>query len=86
MNVGQHDHVSVNNLSPCNDIGQQIRIMVKYFSRYLITTVKQAVKMEPIKYMGEYMPICRILPCAEIVIYRWQNSIFIIYINTFQRK
>ena len=39
--------------------------MIKYFPRYLITTVKQAVKIEPIKYMGEYMPICLILPCAE---------------------
>ena len=26
--------------------------MVKYFPRYLITTVKQAVKIEPIKYIG----------------------------------
>ena len=26
--------------------------MVKYFPRYLITTVKQAVKIEQIKYMG----------------------------------
>ena len=39
--------------------------MVKYFPRYLITTVKQAVKIEPIKYMGENMPVCLILPCAE---------------------
>ena len=39
--------------------------MVKYFLRYVITTVKQAVKIEPIKCMGEYMPICLILPCAE---------------------
>ena len=39
--------------------------MVKYFPRYLITIVKQAVKIEPIRYMGEYMPICLILPCAE---------------------
>ena len=53
--------------------------MVKYFPRYLITTVKQAVKIEPIKYMGKYMPICLILPCAEKAIYMSQNSIFIFY-------
>ena len=39
--------------------------MVKYFPRYLITTAKYAVKIEPIKYLGKYMPICLILPCAE---------------------
>ena len=38
--------------------------MVKYFPRYLVTAVKQAVKIEPIKQMGEY-----ILPCAEKAIY-----------------
>ena len=43
--------------------------MVKYFPRYLITTVKRAVKIEPIKYMGECMLICLILPCAENAIY-----------------
>ena len=65
---------------------ERIRIMVKYFTRYLITTAKHAVKIEPIKYLGKYMPICLIFPCAEKAIYMWQNSIFIIYINTFQRK
>ena len=39
--------------------------MVKYFTRYLITTAKHAVKIEPIKYLGKHMPICLILPCAE---------------------
>ena len=41
--------------------------MVKYFPRYLIITEKLAVKIEPIKYLepirylGNYMPICLIL-------------------------
>ena len=39
--------------------------MVKNFPRYLITTAKHAVKIEPIKYLGKYMPICLIIPCAE---------------------
>ena len=39
--------------------------MVKYFSRYLIITAKLAVKTEPLKYLGKYMHICLILPCAE---------------------
>ena len=39
------------------------------FPRYVITTVKQAVKIKPIKYMGEYMPICLILPRTEKAIY-----------------
>ena len=34
--------------------------MVKYFPRYLITTAKHAVKKEPIKCLGKYMPICLI--------------------------
>ena len=48
---------------------ERIRHMVKYFPRYLIITVKQAVKIEPIKYMREYMPIGLILLCAEKAIY-----------------
>ena len=32
--------------------------MVKYLPRYLITTTKLAVKIEPIKYLEKYMPIC----------------------------
>ena len=48
---------------------ERIRHMVKYFPRYLITTVEQAVKIEPIRYMGEYVPICLILPFAEKEIY-----------------
>ena len=43
--------------------------MVKYFPRYLIPTVKQADKIEAIKYMGENMPICLILLCAEKAIF-----------------
>ena len=31
--------------------------MVKYFPRFLISMVKHAVKIEPIKYLGKYMPI-----------------------------
>ena len=50
--------------------------MVKYFSRYLITTAKHAVKIEPVTYLGKYMPICLILPCVEKAIYMNQNSIF----------
>ena len=60
--------------------------LVKYFSRYLIITVKLTIKIEPIKYLGKYMPICLILPCAAKAIYMWQNSIFIFYINTFQEN
>ena len=60
--------------------------MVKYFSRYLSITAEHAVKIEPIKYLEKYMPICPILSCAEKGIYMWQNSIFIFYINTLQRK
>ena len=43
--------------------------MVKYFPRYLIITAKHAVKIEPIKYLGKYMPICLILPCEEKAIF-----------------
>ena len=39
--------------------------MVKYFSRYLISTAKHAVKIEPMNYQGNDMPICLILSCAE---------------------
>ena len=62
--------------------------MVKYFHRYmyLITTAKHAVQIEPIKYLEKYMPVCLILSCAKEAIYMWQNSIFIFYINNFQRK
>ena len=48
---------------------ERIRLMVKYFPRYLITTAKHAVKIEPIKYLGKYMPICLILPYVEKAIY-----------------
>ena len=43
--------------------------MVKYFPRYLIATAKHTVKIEPIKYLGKYMPIYLILSCAEKAIY-----------------
>ena len=46
-------------------VHERIRHMVKYFPRYVITTSKHAVKIEPIKYMGKYMHICLIIPCAE---------------------
>ena len=39
--------------------------MAKYFPRYLIITAKHAVKIESIKYLGKYMPIYLILPCAK---------------------
>ena len=39
--------------------------MVKCFPRYLITTAKHAVKIEPSKYLGKFLPICLILPCAK---------------------
>ena len=45
---------------------ERIRHMVKYFSRYLITTTKHAVKIEPVQYLGKSMSI---LPCAEKAIY-----------------
>ena len=39
--------------------------MVKYFRRYLITTARHAVKIEPRKYLGKYLPISLILTCAK---------------------
>ena len=60
--------------------------MVKYFTRYLITTAKHALQVEPINYLGKYMPICLILSCAEEAVYMWQSSIFIFDINTFQEN
>ena len=44
---------------------ERIRHIVKYFSRYLITTAKHTVKIEPIKYLGKvhaclsYSSMCR---------------------------
>ena len=43
--------------------------MVKYIPRYIIITAKRAVKREPIKYLGQYMPICLILQYAEKAVY-----------------
>ena len=48
---------------------EKIRHMVKYFPRYLITTAKHAVKIEPSKYLGKYMPICLVLSCSKEPIY-----------------
>ena len=50
-------------------VHERIRHIVKYFSRYSITTAKHTVKIEPIKYLGKYMPVCLLLPCAEKAIY-----------------
>ena len=60
--------------------------MVKYFPRYSITTAKHAVKIEPIKYLGKYMPICLVLPCTDKAIYIWQNSIFFILHKYFSEE
>ena len=38
------------------------------------------------QYLGKCMPICLILPCADKAIYMCQNSIFLFYVNIFQRK
>ena len=65
---------------------ERIRHIDKYFPRHLINTAKHAVKIEPTKYLGKYMPICLILLCSEKAMYMTQNSIFIFYINTFQMK
>ena len=48
---------------------ERIRHVVKYFPRYLITTAKHADKIEPIKYLGKYLPICPIISCAKEPIY-----------------
>ena len=66
--------------------GGGLRHMVKHFPRYLITTSKPAVKTEPIRYLGRYMPNCPVPSCAKEPIYMRQNSMFIFYINTFQRN
>ena len=46
-------------------VHERITHMVKYFPRYLITTAKHVVKIEPSTYLGKYMPICLILSCAK---------------------
>ena len=55
----------------------RIRQISMYFHRYLIGLIK---------YLGKYLTICLILSCAKEAIYKQQNSTFIFYINTFQRK
>ena len=57
-----------------------------YFPRYLIGSVLTACFAVVIKYLGKYLTICLILSCAKEAIYKRQNSSFIFYINTFQRK
>ena len=56
------------------------------FPRYLIGSILTACFAVVIKYLGKYLTICLILSCAKEAIYNRQNSIFIFYINTFQRK
>ena len=43
--------------------------MVKYFPGYLSIMAEHAVKIEPIKCLEKYMPICLILSRAEKGIY-----------------
>ena len=65
-----------------------IRYMGIDFPRNFITTAKHVVVVEAIKYLEKYMTmrVCLILACEKEVIYMWQNTILIFYINTFQRK
>ena len=57
-----------------------------YFPRYLIGSILTACFAVVIKYLGKYLTICLILSDAKEAIYKRQNSIFIFYINKFQRK
>ena len=63
-----------------------IRYIGIYFSGNFITTAKHVVMVKAIKYLGKHMAICLILACEKEVIYIWQNSILIFYINKFNRK
>ena len=58
--------------------------MDKTYGQVLSQIFNYAVKIEPIKYLGKYKPICLSSMCRKSNL--WQNSIFIFYINTFQRK
>ena len=57
-----------------------------YFPRYLIGSILTECFAVSIKYLGKDLSICLILSYAKEAIYKRQNSIFIFYINTFQRK
>ena len=56
------------------------------FPRYLIGSILTACFAVVIKYLGKYLTICLIISCAKEAIYKQQNSNFIFYINTFERK
>ena len=64
----------------------RIRQIGKYFPRYLLGSILTACFAVVIRYLGKYLTICLILSCAKEAIYMRQNSIFIFYINMFQRK
>ena len=64
----------------------RIRQIGKYFPRYLLGSILNACFAVIIKYLGKYSTIRLILSCAKKAIYMRQNSIFIFYINVFQRK
>ena len=57
-----------------------------YFPRYVIGSILTACFDVAIKYLGKYLTICLILSCAKEALYKQQNSIYLFYINTFQRK
>ena len=65
---------------------ERIRQIGMNFPRYLIGSISTACFAIVIKYLGKYLTICLILSCAKETIYKRENSIFIVYINTFQRK
>ena len=64
----------------------RIRQISMYFRKNLIGSILTAYFAVVIKYLGKYLTICLSLSCAKEAIYKRQNSIFIFYINTFQRK
>ena len=64
----------------------RIRQICMYFPRYLIDSILTACFAVVIKYLGKYLTVYFILSCAKEGIYKRQNSNFILYINTFQRK
>ena len=57
-----------------------------YIPRYLIGSVLTACFAVVIKYLGKYLTICLIRPCAIEAIKLRQNSIFIFYINILGQK
>ena len=57
-----------------------------YFPSYLISSILTACFAVLIKYLGNYLSICLILSSAKVASYTWQNSLFIFYVTTFQRK